>query len=137
MTIAATTSTLSLPLFGRRVQISGSASAKTDPALVGYAHEVVRGLVKGVMAAGGGIVVGLGREPRPEGAAPDAPSLLFDWTALETATECIKSGFDTWPTKFGLPVVVATSEKASQKFPKADGLCMTRFSRAACCRSSR
>jgi hypothetical protein len=119
MTTTATTSTLSLPLFGRRLQISGSASAKTDPALVGYAHAVVRGLVKGVMAAGGGIVVGLGREPRPEGAAPDAPSLLFDWTALETAAECIKSGFDTWPTKFGLPVVVATSEKAESEIPES------------------
>ena len=89
-----------LPLLGRRVQIAGSASGKTDPALIGYAHEVVRNLVKGVMAAGGGIVVGIGREPRPDGAAPDAPSLLFDWTALETAAECLKQGFPAWPAEF-------------------------------------
>lgn len=118
MTIATTTGAASLPLFGRRVQISGSASAKTDPALIGYAHDVVRGLVKGVMTAGGGIVVGLGREPRPEGAAADAPSLLFDWTALETAAGCITSGFNAWPTKFGLPVIVATSEKAESEIPE-------------------
>lgn len=118
MTIAATTGAPSSPLFGRRVQISGSASAKTEPALVAYAHEVVRGLVKGVMGAGGGIVVGLGREPRPEGTAADTPSLLFDWTALETAAECIKSGLNKWPTKFGLPVVVATSEKAESEIPE-------------------
>ena len=74
------------------MQISGSANAKTDPALIAYAHEVVRGLVKRVLLAGGGIVVGLGKEPRPEGAAADAPSLLFDWTALETAADCIASG---------------------------------------------
>ena len=118
MTIAGTTSAPSLPLFGRRVQISGSASAKTDPALIAYAHEVVRGLVKAVMGAGGGIVVGLGREPRPEGAVADAPSLLFDWTALKTAAECITSCFNTWPTKFGLPIVVATSEKAESEIPE-------------------
>jgi hypothetical protein len=118
MTVVGTTGAASLPLFGRRVQISGSASAKTDLALIAYAHEVVRGLVKGVMDAGGGIVVGLGREPRPEGAA-DAPTLLFDWTALETAAECsITSGFNKWPTKYGLPIVVATSEKAEAEVPE-------------------
>lgn len=104
-------------LHGRRLQISGSANAKTDPALIAYAHKVVRGLVKEVMRAGGGIVVGLGKEPRPEGAAADAPSLLFDWTALETAADCIASGLGTWPRKFGLPIVVATSEKAESEIP--------------------
>ncbi len=69
------------------------------------------------MAAGGGIVVGLGREPRAEGAGPDAPSLTFDWTALEAAAECLKLGHGAWPTKFGLPIVVATSEKAESEIP--------------------
>jgi hypothetical protein len=105
------------PLFGRRVQISGSANAKTDPVLVLCAHEIVRNLVKAVMAAGGGIVVGLGREPRAEGAAPDAPSLTFDWTAFEAAAECLKLGHGKWPAKFGLPIVVATSEKAESEIP--------------------
>jgi hypothetical protein len=118
MTIAGKTAASSSPLFERRVQISGSANAKTDPALIAYAHDVVRGLVKGVLGAAGGIVVGLGREPRPEGAVADAPSLLFDWTALETAAECIKSGSNTWPTKYGLPIVVATSEKAESEIPQ-------------------
>lgn len=104
-------------LHGRRLQISGSANAKTDSALIACAHEVVRGLVKEVMRAGGGIVVGLGKEPRPEGAAADAPSLLFDWTALEAAADCIASGISTWPRKFGLPIVVATSEKAESEIP--------------------
>lgn len=105
------------PLFGRRVQISGSANPKTDPAIVLCAHEIVRNLVKAVMAAGGGIVVGLGREPRAEGAAPDAPSLTFDWTALDAAAECLKLGHGMWPAKFGLPIVVATSEKAESEIP--------------------
>ncbi len=106
-----------LPLLGRRIQIAGSASGKTDPALVGYAHQVVSNLVKGVMAAGGGIVVGIGREPRPDGSEPDAPSLLFDWTALETAAECLEHGFPTWPAESGLPIVVAYSEKAVTEIP--------------------
>jgi hypothetical protein len=106
-----------LHLLGRRVQIAGSASGKTDPALIGYAHQVVSNLVKGVMAAGGGIVVGIGSEPRPDGSAPDAPSLLFDWTALETAADCLKQGFPAWPAESGLPIVVATSEKAVTEIP--------------------
>jgi hypothetical protein len=105
------------PLFRRRVQISGSANSKTDPALVLCAHEIVRNLVKAVIAAGGGIVVGLGREPRAEGAASDAPSLTFDWTTLEAAAECLKLGHGMWPAKFGLPIVVATSEKAESEIP--------------------
>lgn len=116
MTAIGTIGAVSLAMFGRRVQIAGSASAKTDPSLIVYAHEVVRGLVKAVIGAGGGIVVGLGREPRPEGAA-DAPSLLFDWTALETAAESITSGLNKWPTQYGLPIVVATSEKAESEIP--------------------
>ncbi len=104
-------------LHGRRLQISGSANAKTDPVLIAYAHDVVRELVKEAMRGGGGIVVGLGKEPRPEGAAADAPSLLFDWTALETAADCVTAGANAWPRKFGLPIVVATSEKAELEIP--------------------
>jgi hypothetical protein len=106
-----------LPLLGRRIQIAGSASGKTELALVGYAHQVVRNLVNYVMVAGGGIVVGIGREPRPDGSEPDAPSLLFDWTALEAAAECLKDGFPTWPAESGLPIVVASSEKAVTEIP--------------------
>ena len=106
-----------LPLLGRRVQIAGSASGKTNLVLISYAHEVVRNLVKGVMTVGGGIVVGIGREPRPDGSALDAPSLLFDWTALEAAAECLKRGYQAWPARFGLPIVVASSEKAVSEIP--------------------
>jgi hypothetical protein len=106
-----------LPLLGRRIQIAGSASGNTDSTLIGYAHQIVSNLVKGVMAAGGGIVVSIGREPRPNGSAPDAPSLLFDWTALEAAAECLKHGFPAWPVESGLPIVVASSEKAVTEIP--------------------
>ena len=67
-----TAASAALPLFGRRLQIAGSASAKTDPVLVRYGHEIIASVVTGVMKAGGGIVAGLGKEPRPEGASADA-----------------------------------------------------------------
>jgi hypothetical protein len=74
----AATGTEVLPLLGRRVQIAGSANGKTDPALIRYGHEIVGALVKGVMAAGGGIVVGIGKEPRPDGSRETLP--LFSST---------------------------------------------------------
>jgi hypothetical protein len=117
MTFLSPHPTAAPPLLGRRIQIAGSANGKTDSALVGYAHHVVGNLVKGIMAAGGGIVVGIGREPRPEGSAPDAPSMLFDWTALEAAAQSLKHGFPAWPIESGLPIVVASSEKAVTEIP--------------------
>jgi hypothetical protein len=105
------------PLLGRRVQIAGSASATTEPGLIGYAHDIVSSLVKGVMAAGGGIVAGIGKEPRPAGSAGDAPSLVFDWTILEAVAESLKVGIQLWPSRLGLPIVVASSEKAFLEIP--------------------
>jgi len=107
----------SLLLAGRRIQIAGSASASTTPALVRYAHEIIANLVTKIMTAGGGIVVSAGREPRPEGAAADAPSLTFDWTALEAAEQCLQQGCGTWPPESGLPIVVVLSEKAESEIP--------------------
>jgi hypothetical protein len=104
-------------LTGRRVQIAGSASGSTDPALIRYAHQLVAELVTEIMTAGGGIVVGIGREPRPDGARPDAPALTFDWTALEAAARYLNNGCGSWPASFGLPIVVTTSEKAESEIP--------------------
>src|ERR1035438_2966269 len=91
-------SPLALPLLGRRIQIAGSASKKTDHALIQYAHEVVGHLVRNIISAGGGIVISVGKEPRPDGAPPDAPSLTFDWTALEVAADCLAKGHAGWPS---------------------------------------
>jgi hypothetical protein len=106
-----------IPLLGRRVQIAGSASAATGTGLIRYAHEIVAPLVKGIMAAGGGIVAGIGREPRLDIAMPDSPSLVFDWTVLEAVAECLKTGFYPWHAQFGLPIVIASSEKAFAEIP--------------------
>jgi len=110
-------STALLTLAGRRIQIAGSASGSIDPALVRYTHEIIARLVTNIMTAGGGIVVSAGREPRPDGAAADAPSLTFDWTALDAAARCLQQGCGTWPAESGLPIVVVSSEKAESEIP--------------------
>jgi hypothetical protein len=115
--LAPAAATSAFPLLGRRVQIAGSASPATEAELIRYAHEIVAPLVKGIMAAGGGIVAGIGREPKPEGAIPDSPSLVFDWTILEAVAECLKNGFRPWHAQFGLPIVIASSEKAFAEIP--------------------
>jgi ATP nucleosidase Cap17-like protein len=112
-----TTTAAASALVGRRVQVSGSASGKTDPALIRYAHEIVGHLVRKIMSAGGGIVVSVGKEPRPDGATSDAPSLIFDWTALEAAADCIEKATVVWPPKFGLPIVLTSSEKSESEIP--------------------
>jgi TIR- and PNP-associating SLOG family len=108
---------ISLPLAGRRIQIAGSASGTTDPAVVRYAHDIIARLVTNIMTAGGGIVISAGREPRPDGAAVDAPSLTFDWTALEAATQCLQQGHGSWSAESGLPIVIVSSEKAESEIP--------------------
>ena len=106
------------PLLGRRIHIAGSASAHTDTGLVQYAHEIVRQLVLNVLVAGGGIVASVGKEPRSPGSAPDSPSLIFDWTALEAAAGCVRNGSLLWPANFGLPIVLVSSEKSESEIPE-------------------
>lgn len=101
-------------LRGRRVQIVGSASARTEPGLVGYAHDVVRGLSRQVLSSGGGLVLGAGREPR---GSEGGPALTFDWTALEEVAAWFSGGADPFPRQAGPPVVVVLSEKGESEIP--------------------
>ncbi len=112
-----TTSPKHSGLQGRRVQISGSASQFTDPQLLQYAHDLVSKVTTQILNDGGGLVLGVGKEPRPPGAPSDAPSLIFDWTALETAASCFRSGCSTWSNVSGSPIQVVTSEKAVSEIP--------------------
>lgn len=105
-------------LIGRRVHISGSASKKADSRIVSYAHELVSTLVERVLQGGGGLVVGAGKEPTLDPTIPGSPSLLFDWTALESAFNCIRTGSCAWGTSLEPPLVVVTSEKAESEIPE-------------------
>lgn len=118
MTPAPPSSPAVAPLLGRRIHIAGSASAHTESGLVQYAHQIVRQLVLNILVAGGGIVASVGKEPRSPGSAPDSPSLIFDWTVLEAAAECVRNGSLLWPANFGLPIVLVSSEKSESEIPE-------------------
>jgi hypothetical protein len=119
MTPAPTSSPAGAPLLGRRIQIAGSASPQTDPRLIQYAHEIVRHLVPNVLLTGGGIVASIGKEPRAPGSAADSPSLIFDWTALEAAAECLRNDSLLWPGDLGLPIILVSSEKSESEIPES------------------
>jgi hypothetical protein len=84
-----------------------------------YAHDLVTQLVRGILKDGGGLVLGAGKEPRPENPDFQSPSVVFDWTALETAAECLANGDSSWPTSYGPPLIVVTSEKSEREIPEA------------------
>jgi hypothetical protein len=111
------TSTERYGIFGRRVHISGSASFDTGTQLTGYAHELLSLLVRNVLRDGGGLVVGAGKEPRPAISEGMAPSVVFDWTVLETAANCLSSGNYAWPESYGPPLIVVTSGKSEAEIP--------------------
>lgn len=119
------TSTSASSLHGRRVQIAGSASKHTDTQLVVYAHQLVSKITQGILVEGGGLVLNVGKEPRPPGAPANAPSQIFDWTALETAAACFRSGYCQWPKAAGPPIMIVTSDKAVSEIP-ADRLSLWR-----------
>jgi hypothetical protein len=104
------------PLLGRRIQIAGSAAADADPVLTTYVHEVVRNLVRGIFVNGGGLVLAAGKEPFPENPPEGAPSLVFDWTALESVSDCLAGDCALWPAG-ALPIVLVSSEKAESDIP--------------------
>ena len=63
-----------LPRLSRRVQISGSASAKVDSALIAYGHAVVARLAQNIVSAGGGIVLSVERSLGPKAHRPMLPA---------------------------------------------------------------
>jgi TIR- and PNP-associating SLOG family len=103
-------------LWGRRVNISGSASVETNEERIRYGHRLIANTVRGILSEGGGLVVGAGKEPRVT-SSPDAPSIVFDWTVLETAAACFNDASCKWPTSSGMPLIVVISEKSEREIP--------------------
>jgi hypothetical protein len=110
-------STHNSTLPGQRVQIAGSASSKTPLHLISYAHQLVTVIAKKILQEGGGLVLGAGKEPRVDEADDNSPSVVFDWTVLESAAVCLREGSHTWPSVSGPPIVLVTSEKAVSEIP--------------------
>jgi hypothetical protein len=101
-------------IYGRRVQVSGSASFETDTKLLSYAHELVAKLVTIILEEGGGLVVGAGKEPKSDN---HSPSVIFDWTVLETAYDYVSKHDYRWPASYGPPILVVLSEKSETEIP--------------------
>ncbi len=108
----------SASIAGRRVQIAGSANKATNAEIIRYGHRLVAQVVRGVLLEGGGLVLGLVREPRTDDGAGGSPSLVFDWTALEAAASMLNDGAARWPRSAGLPIIVVASEKAEAEIPE-------------------
>jgi hypothetical protein len=104
-------------LSGRRLQIAGSASKSTEATTIRYAHRLVDHVVRGVLKEGGGLILAAGREPRAIEGDNSSPSLLFDWTALESAVGALNEGAARWPASAGAPIVIVSSEKAEMEIP--------------------
>lgn len=103
-------------LLRRYFHLSGSASRKTDPELIRYSHRLVAEIVKTVINKGGGLVLGAGKEPPQSIELPDAPPLVFDWTALEASAKVLLIGNSTLAS-FVPSIVVVLSEKAENEIP--------------------
>lgn len=106
-------------LTGRRLHIAGSASPATPPLKVAYAHDIVAGIVRGLMQRRAGLVLGVGKEPRAAEATSDSPPLTFDWTALAAAAEALHDSPGRWDARDGPRIAVVTSEKGESEFPES------------------
>src|SRR5688572_1831376 len=102
----------------RRIQIDGSASKITDTEMIRYDHRLVSQIVRGILTDGGGLVLAAGKEPIAIEGDVSSPSVLFDWTVLETAASVNREGGLIWPISAGTPIVVVISEKAESEIPE-------------------
>ena len=100
-------------LNGKRVHIAGSISPMTSDLIASYAHEVVRRVVKRVLQAGGGIVVGAGKEPM----LASGTAQVFDWTVLEAIMQAITDRICAESKDKYCPIVVVVSEKGESEIP--------------------
>jgi hypothetical protein len=97
---------------GLRIHLTGSAAAECDGELLARAHEFVRLLSERLIAAGEGILVGVGDEPRGDAGLP----CIFDWTALEVVAGAPQPDGDWSTTRPGRYIAVG-SQRGIQKVP--------------------
>jgi hypothetical protein len=101
----------------RRLHIAGSAHpADADLPLLRDAHAVVRHLAYGWARRGGGLVAGLGAEPRH---VADADlSVVFDGTVLLAARDALADGVATARTSEGALLALRTSRSQYDLAPE-------------------
>lgn len=71
-----------MQISGRRFCIAGSANESVDSTLLEYAHRLVIEIVRALVAEGGVLLCGVGKNPLQK-ASTNSLSLIFDWTIME------------------------------------------------------
>jgi len=100
---------------GRRVHFAGRADDGTNPRMLQSFLSLLKRLSKRILAEGGGLVVGLGDEPRHK--EDPTLSLIFDWVLLEAFDEYKDSVCSNWPDTRGLPIVAVGLSTWKDKMP--------------------
>ncbi|XHH09565.1 MAG: hypothetical protein ACFCUE_02750 [Candidatus Bathyarchaeia archaeon] len=99
-------------IVGKRIQIAGSGTDKSDVSKLSYAHSLVRKIVTEFLENGGGFVVTIGEEPFIK---TGELAKTFDWTILEMVN-CHKKS-RKWPSAQGAPVIAVGFENYEERIP--------------------
>jgi hypothetical protein len=101
---------------GRRITIAGSAGSDVDTSLLEYAHKLIAQLVTSLFAEGALFSIGVGREPRRIEDAAE-PSIIFDWTVLETLGAEVTKVKTKASTAQGKLIATITTDKTAVQIP--------------------
>ncbi len=100
-----------MQIIGKRIHIAGSASSNTSTSLLNYAHELVDLLVKSLAVDGASFVISGVKEPYVNDDR-SLPSIVFDWTVIEAAYDCLRNGKSR--SRNSLIAMVGTSKTLAQ-----------------------
>lgn len=101
---------------GRRITIAGSAGSDADASLLEYAHKLMSQLAASLFAEGALFSIGVGREPRRKDDT-DQPSIIFDWTVLETLGAEVAKVKTKASTPQGKLIATITTDKTAVQIP--------------------
>ncbi len=103
---------------GRRIHIAGSANKDTPADLLRYSHELIAALVRALSKEGASFVAAVGKEPLARPDDPSSPSLIFDWTVLDTAHKCLKDGVAFAQGSQGRLITAVMTSKSQRQIPE-------------------
>lgn len=115
-----------MSLADRWIGIDGSASADADLDALARCHAAVRAMTRGILQAGGGVVVSAGADPRI-GDGPETAQVFY-WTVLDAVRDFVEASVPAGrrPER-PFAQVVLSSKKRGQIVPPRqalfDGLC--------------
>jgi hypothetical protein len=103
-------------LKGRRIHIVGSADVAADTAKLQYAHTLISKLVTALAQEGASFVVPFGKEPFMKDRS-DGPSIIFDWTVIESVYQALNAGFSTATGTNGRLISTLATGKTDSQIP--------------------